>query len=356
MWASEYYGVTPDIIVFGKAVAGGFPLAGILVREGPRRLRHRRDEALTFGQWPVSLAAGHRHARCARGRGPHRARRARSGEYVTRRLREELQDASPPHRRRALPGPVHGHRAGARTARRRSRRARRPGSTLLPGHGARRGVRHQPVRRPRQRREDQATADDHRGRDGRRVIDVLDDVLTQIEGGGGDCHDSMSRCTGSGGSAGATWPPDARRLGARGPASRAAQDAPPGRGRTRAPTSTLIARGDPQHPGHPRAAARLHREDRHHRGDRGGPVRQRRPEGDPRLRAPDRASSTSSRCPTSSLAPSPRTVGWRRSTSASPIARQLRARASTRRPSSPPCRPRPPCGPTPPTACPPTAR
>ena len=36
-WAADLYGVTPDILVFGKSVAGGFPLAGILVREELRR-------------------------------------------------------------------------------------------------------------------------------------------------------------------------------------------------------------------------------------------------------------------------------------------------------------------------------
>ena len=30
MWAAEYYGVIPDILVFGKGVGGGFPLAGVL--------------------------------------------------------------------------------------------------------------------------------------------------------------------------------------------------------------------------------------------------------------------------------------------------------------------------------------
>ena len=56
-WASDYYGVVPDIAIFGKAVAGGYPLAGILVRKGLRGF-DIADEALTFGQWPVSLAAG----------------------------------------------------------------------------------------------------------------------------------------------------------------------------------------------------------------------------------------------------------------------------------------------------------
>ncbi|MBN1536261.1 MAG: aminotransferase class III-fold pyridoxal phosphate-dependent enzyme [Anaerolineales bacterium] len=57
MWASEYYGVEPDIIVFGKGVGGGFPLAGIIAREDLIGFEPG-DDALTFGQFPVSLATG----------------------------------------------------------------------------------------------------------------------------------------------------------------------------------------------------------------------------------------------------------------------------------------------------------
>jgi len=57
MWAAEYYGVTPDILVFGKGVGGGFPLAGILASSALDKFKPG-DEALTFGEFPVSLAAG----------------------------------------------------------------------------------------------------------------------------------------------------------------------------------------------------------------------------------------------------------------------------------------------------------
>ena len=56
-WASELFDVTPDILVFGKSVAGGYPLAGILVRDELTGFE-TGDDALTFGQFPVSLAAG----------------------------------------------------------------------------------------------------------------------------------------------------------------------------------------------------------------------------------------------------------------------------------------------------------
>jgi 4-aminobutyrate aminotransferase/4-aminobutyrate aminotransferase/(S)-3-amino-2-methylpropionate transaminase len=55
-WASDLYDVTPDILIFGKAIAGGFPLAGVLAREELIGF-DTADESLTFGQWPVSMAA-----------------------------------------------------------------------------------------------------------------------------------------------------------------------------------------------------------------------------------------------------------------------------------------------------------
>ena len=56
-WASDLYDVVPDILIFGKSVAGGYPLAGVLVREDLIGFE-TGDDALTFGQFPVSLAAG----------------------------------------------------------------------------------------------------------------------------------------------------------------------------------------------------------------------------------------------------------------------------------------------------------
>ncbi|HTU29795.1 MAG TPA: aminotransferase class III-fold pyridoxal phosphate-dependent enzyme [Solirubrobacteraceae bacterium] len=57
MFAADCYGVTPDIIIFGKGIGGGFPLAGVLASE---RLDGFvvGDDQLTLGQFPPSLAAG----------------------------------------------------------------------------------------------------------------------------------------------------------------------------------------------------------------------------------------------------------------------------------------------------------
>ena len=57
MWAIEHYGVAPDLLVSGKSLGGGLPLAAVT---GPRRAdgRARPGRARrTFGGNPVACAA-----------------------------------------------------------------------------------------------------------------------------------------------------------------------------------------------------------------------------------------------------------------------------------------------------------
>ena len=91
-WAAELYGVTPDIIVFGKSVAGGFPLAGVLVRDDLVGFE-TGDDALTFGQFPVSLAAGLATLEVLEEEALIPAAKS-MGEYLTTRLLE-MQDRHP---------------------------------------------------------------------------------------------------------------------------------------------------------------------------------------------------------------------------------------------------------------------
>lgn len=56
MFASELYGVVPDILVFGKAVGGGFPLAGSISREHVAGFKPA-DHSFTFAHFPVSMVA-----------------------------------------------------------------------------------------------------------------------------------------------------------------------------------------------------------------------------------------------------------------------------------------------------------
>ncbi len=55
MFAAEYYGVTPDIMTFGKGISGGFPLAGIMASDRLNGFASGED-ALTFGQFRVAMA------------------------------------------------------------------------------------------------------------------------------------------------------------------------------------------------------------------------------------------------------------------------------------------------------------
>ena len=89
MFATDYYGLRPDMLVFGKGVGGGFPLAGVLARADEARFA-AGDDQLTFGQFPLSIAAGVAAVRaiidddlCGRA--------TKHGEVATRRLRA-LQD------------------------------------------------------------------------------------------------------------------------------------------------------------------------------------------------------------------------------------------------------------------------
>ena len=86
MWASEYYDIHPDMLVFGKGVGGGFPLAGVLARADEAKFA-AGDDQLTFGQFPLSLAAGLAAVRAIID--DDLVTRAREhGEYVTQRLRD----------------------------------------------------------------------------------------------------------------------------------------------------------------------------------------------------------------------------------------------------------------------------
>jgi 4-aminobutyrate aminotransferase/4-aminobutyrate aminotransferase/(S)-3-amino-2-methylpropionate transaminase len=91
-WASDLYDVVPDILIFGKGVAGGYPLAGVLVREELAGFE-TGDDALTFGQFPVSLAAGLATLDVLENEGLIDAARE-MGTYLTGRLLE-MQDRHP---------------------------------------------------------------------------------------------------------------------------------------------------------------------------------------------------------------------------------------------------------------------
>jgi len=86
MFASELYHVYPDILTFGKAIAGGYPLAGVMMRDD-LKLPAAASDSYTFAHFPVSFAAA-----CAtldvlvEEKLPQRA--AKMGNYITKRLKQ----------------------------------------------------------------------------------------------------------------------------------------------------------------------------------------------------------------------------------------------------------------------------
>lgn len=54
-FASDFFGVTPDLITLGKGLSGGFPLAAIIMKEEYDVLDYGEDE-YTYGGHPISCA------------------------------------------------------------------------------------------------------------------------------------------------------------------------------------------------------------------------------------------------------------------------------------------------------------
>jgi 4-aminobutyrate aminotransferase/(S)-3-amino-2-methylpropionate transaminase len=89
MFAADYYGVTPDLLVFGKALGGGYPLAGVGMREDLQEFEGGED-ALTFGHFPVSAAAALATLDVLEEEGLFE-NCERQGAYLTTRLKELQQ-------------------------------------------------------------------------------------------------------------------------------------------------------------------------------------------------------------------------------------------------------------------------
>ncbi len=58
MFAADYFGVTPDIIVLGKAIGGGLPLAAVIVSEELKGFDPDVEELHTFASPTLSMVTG----------------------------------------------------------------------------------------------------------------------------------------------------------------------------------------------------------------------------------------------------------------------------------------------------------
>lgn len=59
MFCCEYYNVIPDIIVFGKGVAGGFPISGFAIKKEYDWALEKMSASTTYGGNPMGCAAGY---------------------------------------------------------------------------------------------------------------------------------------------------------------------------------------------------------------------------------------------------------------------------------------------------------
>jgi 4-aminobutyrate aminotransferase len=58
MFASEHFGVVPDIMTLGKAIAGGLPMSAVVSTKAIMDEWHPGQHGTTFGGHPVCAAAG----------------------------------------------------------------------------------------------------------------------------------------------------------------------------------------------------------------------------------------------------------------------------------------------------------
>ncbi len=87
MFASEHWGLEPDIMLLAKGLGGGLPLAAIIAREKLAAAFEPGDHFSTFGGNPVCCAAGIAALEVVEKEGLA-LRSARSGDYMARRLQE----------------------------------------------------------------------------------------------------------------------------------------------------------------------------------------------------------------------------------------------------------------------------
>ena len=89
MFAAELYDCVPDILIFGKSIGGGFPLAGSL-QSSKLKGFEPGDHSFTFAHFPPSMVAGLATLKAMEEEG-HLENCRKMGAYFTQRLLE-LQD------------------------------------------------------------------------------------------------------------------------------------------------------------------------------------------------------------------------------------------------------------------------
>ena len=93
MWAVEHYGVTPDMLIFGKGIGGDAPMAGVAVRDEYGEKLARAPQPNTFERNAVSCAiAATNIALLTDGKMDLVGRVARVGDEIKEKLINESKD------------------------------------------------------------------------------------------------------------------------------------------------------------------------------------------------------------------------------------------------------------------------
>ncbi|MDR1542307.1 MAG: aspartate aminotransferase family protein [Clostridiales bacterium] len=92
MWASQHFGIIPDIMTAGKAIAGGLPMSAIISSKEIMDKWERGTHGTTFGGNPVCAAAGLAVLDALQGEVLENCRI--QGDYLSERLKE-LKDKHP---------------------------------------------------------------------------------------------------------------------------------------------------------------------------------------------------------------------------------------------------------------------
>ena len=147
MFASEHFGIVPDLITTAKGIAGGLPLAAVTGRAEIMDASHAGGLGGTYGGNPIACAAALAAIDAFENEGLHRARE-RARRRPDRAARRD-PGSRPAHRRRARPrgdGRRRIRRPGDRRTRCRTHRRDREGVHRAGRHRA--DVRHVRERHP----------------------------------------------------------------------------------------------------------------------------------------------------------------------------------------------------------------
>jgi len=87
LWAHQHYGVTPDLLTVAKPLAGGLPMAAVLMTQAVAQVMHPGDHGSTFAASPLVASVANAVLKLVN-RAEFLAEVAHKGAYLKERLQE----------------------------------------------------------------------------------------------------------------------------------------------------------------------------------------------------------------------------------------------------------------------------